>query len=370
MFRSPIPTIWFSVTAAESVNILIGAAKAVLGARVERSKAEVVRKELSSLGLVDKTHAIIDEGGSVVIPIVSDPPEALVRLHSATVVERLFPPRTFRKDPIDEILEAISIPESLKPVLPRKWELFGDVLVIRLDRVLDDFEEIVAESYASVLHAKTVFKDVGGISGEFRRPILKKIFGTDSVTVHIENGIKFKFDVSQIMFSSGNVDERLRMSEIECDGETVVDMFAGIGYFSLPLAVYQKPSRIIACEVNPVAHSFLVDNIRLNGVYGLVEPVLGDNRELPGSELADRVIMGYVKTTHEFLPVALRLLKKEGVIHYHETCPNELLPDRPVERIIENAKGYKVDIERIKEIKSYAPGISHVVVDARILKPS
>lgn len=342
----------------------------MLGAKVERRNAEALRKELSALRLVDKTHAIVDEGGCVVIPVVSVPPEALVRSHSASVIERSFPSREARRDPIDEILDIVSVPEHLRPALPRKWELFGDVLVLRLDRSLDSFEETVAESYASVLRAKTVMRDVGGISGQHRRPVLRKILGTDAVTTHVENGVRFRFDVSEIMFSSGNVEERIRMAEVKCDGETVVDMFAGIGYLSLPMAVYQRPSRVIACEINPIAHSFLEENIRLNGVYGVVEPVLGDNRDMPLTDLADRVIMGYVKTTHEFLPAAVRFLKREGVIHYHETCPNELLPDRPVQRITEGAKGCRVVVERFKEIKSYAPGISHVVVDARILKPA
>jgi len=353
-----------------SVNSLVGAAKTVLGARVERSEAESLRKELSVLGLVDKTHAIVDEEGGVVIPVVTGPPEDLLHSHSAVLVERSFPTRKSRKDPIDEILEVVSVPEALKPALPRKWELFGDVLVLRLDPSLDNHEDAIARSYSSVLRAKTVLRDVGGVKGEYRKPVLRKIIGSDTVTVHVENGVKFKFDVSEIMFSSGNVEERTRMAGIKCDGETVVDMFAGIGYFSLPLAVYQNPKKVIACELNPVAHSFLVENVRLNGVYGTVEPILGDNRDLPGTSIADRVIMGYVKTTHEFLPTALRLLRSGGVVHYHETCPNELLPHRPVQRILESAKGCRVEVERLKEIKSYAPGISHVVVDARIFKPA
>jgi len=374
LFRNPIPTIWFSVVAGHilprSVNSLIGSAKTVLGARVKRSEAESFRKELSVLGLVDKTRAIADDDDDVVIPLVDQPSKELLASHSASIVERAFPTRRRRKDPIDMVLEAAPVPEALAQSLPRKWELLGDVLVLRLDRSLDKYEEVIAKSYASVLRAKAVLRDVGGVSGEYRKPVLRKIVGDDTVTVHVENGIKFRFDVSEIMFSSGNMEERVRMAELRCDGETVVDMFAGIGYFSIPLAVYQKPSRVVACEVNPVAHAYLKENIRMNGVYGIIEPVLGDNRDLPGTDFADRVIMGYVKTTHEFLPTALRLIKSGGMIHYHETCPNGLLPHRPVQRIKENAKGCRVEVERLKEIKSYAPGISHVVVDARIFKPA
>jgi tRNA wybutosine-synthesizing protein 2 len=57
-----------------------------------------------------------------------------------------------------------------------------------------------------------------------------------------------------------------------------------------------------------------------------------------------------------------------GIIHYHEACPNELLPGRPCERIkmtaVEHRK--KAAIINYKKIKSYAPGVTHVVVDAKI----
>jgi len=211
---------------------------------------------------------------------------------------------------------------------------------------------------------------VGGIAGEHRKPVVRKLLGTDTVALHKENGIVYKFDAAEIMFSSGNMEERIRMAGLRCDDEVIIDMFAGIGYFSLPLAVYQKPAKIVACEINPIAYSYLVENIRLNRVSRIVEAVHGDNRDLKGEAVADRIIMGYVKTTHEHLPYALRLLRSGGVIHYHETCPNELLLKRPIQRLIDSAKGCEVTVLRSKEIKSYAPGVSHVVVDARIVKPS
>jgi tRNA wybutosine-synthesizing protein 2 len=342
----------------------------VLGVRVARTDAEELRKVITSLRVLDKTHAIIDEDDFVVIPVKSEPDGALLKKHNAELVERPFPERKHREDPIDAIRKVACVPEELKHLLPNKWELFGDVAVIRLDSELDEYECQIAEAYASALNLKAVLRDVGGIKGEFREPVIRTLLGEDTVATHLENGIRYKFDAAKIMFSSGNIEERLRMADLMCDGETVVDMFAGIGYFSIPLAVYQRPSKVIACELNPVAYRFLEENIALNHVSRIVKPVLGDNRELSGEGIADRIIMGYVKTTHEHLPAAIRLLKSGGIIHYHETCPNELLPNRPVQRIMDNVKGGEMEIMRMKEIKSYAPGVTHVVVDAKIIKPS
>lgn len=340
------------------------------GVRVQKQSAEAFRKKLARAGLLDKSHAIIDERGCVMIPVLSVPSSSLLKEYSATVQELEFPTRRALRDPIDDVREAAAIPDSLKPLLPDKWERFGDVGVVKLDPGLDRYEHEVAEAYASVLGLKAVLKDVVGISGQFRTPSTKLLLGSDTVTTHVENGIKYRFDAAKIMFSSGNMEERIRMAGMACDGEVVVDMFAGIGYFTLPLAVYQKPRKVVACEINPVAQRYLVENAKLNHVEKRIDVFAGDNRDLPGTDFADRVIMGYVKTTHEFLPVALRLLRDGGVIHYHETCPNELLPLRPIQRIVDCLHGGRAEILRSKVVKSYAPGVSHVVVDVRVFRPS
>ncbi|MFY9605678.1 MAG: class I SAM-dependent methyltransferase family protein, partial [Thermoplasmata archaeon] len=268
----------------------------VLGVRVARSDAEALRKDITSERLLDKTHAIIDEDNHVIIPVKSEPDEVLLKKYEAELVERLFPERKHREDPIDAIRRLVSIPEDLKHLLPSKWEMFGNLAVIRLAPQLDEYESEIAEAYAVVLGLKAVLRDVGGIKGEYRQPVIRTLLGEDTVATHLENGIRYRFDATKIMFSSGNIEERLRMADLKCDGETIVDMFAGIGYFSIPLAVYQKPTKIIACELNPVAFQYLEENVALNQVSRIVKPVLGDNRDLPGEGIADRVVMGYVKT--------------------------------------------------------------------------
>lgn len=340
----------------------------VLGVRVNRESAEEVRGRLTSAGLIDRSREIADDGAFTVLPVTASPQGDLLAGIEVEVVDRDFRLRRQREDPIEEIRRVAEVPEGLRHSLPTKWELVGDVLVLRLLPELEGFKREVATAYARALGAKCVLQDVGGIQGELRTPRVRRLLGDDAVTIHKENGVLFKLDLERIMFSSGNVDERVRVSKLDCDGEVVVDMFAGIGYFSVPIAVHRSPERVISCELNPVAFEYLVENVRLNGVEGTVEPVHGDNRELRGCSVADRVFMGYVKTTHEFLEVAYRLVKDGGMVHYHETCPCELLPDRPVERMRSALADGSVDVISMREVKSYSPGISHVVVDARILK--
>ncbi|HSA36032.1 MAG TPA: methyltransferase domain-containing protein, partial [Methanomassiliicoccales archaeon] len=171
----------------------------------------------------------------------------------------------------------------------------------------------------------------------------------------------------KVMFSSGNFDEKLRMASLDCRGETVVDMFAGIGYFTMPLAAKARAEKVIACEINPDAIGFLKKNIELNHVADRVTVFEGDNRQLPGEMFADRVVMGYVNVTWQFLPKAFSMVKRGGIIHYQDTCSIDRIPDGLIENVRKGSGGRPFEILRIKEVKAYAPSISHMVLDVRAL---
>jgi tRNA wybutosine-synthesizing protein 2 len=256
---------------------------------------------------------------------------------------------------------------DLKSLLPQRWEHIGDVIIIRVPEQLEPYAGEAAASYAKVLKAKAVIREVGRIRGVYRTPEMEVLYGTDTETVHFENGIYYKLDAAKLMFSSGNIDEKLRMAALDCAGETVVDMFAGIGYFTLPLAVHTGASKVIACEINPLAFRYLQENVRLNRVEKVVQLFHGDNRELPGERIADRVIMGYVRTTGEHLEKAFDLVKPGGTIHYQDTFPLEVWPQMALDNVARASKGRRYEVMLMKEVKSYSPGVSHMVLDIKVL---
>jgi len=271
-----------------------------------------------------------------------------------------------------KIIQGGTLPDGLTDNIPRRWEKIGDVLIIKLAPHLQRYRREIGRVYAEVLHCKTVLQEKHGISGVYREPHLEIIYGDKNTeTIHMENRIRYMLDPQKIMFSSGNMDERIRMSRISKNNEIIVDLFAGIGYFTLPLAVYSRPQHIYACEINPLAYKYLCKNIVLNDVTTIVEPLLGDNRNVAPRNVADRIIMGYIKDTHTFLPTAFNCLKdKGGVIHYHEVLPNELLPDHLKKKLIDIAQKHnkKIRFLKYRHIKSYSPGVTHVVMDLLIKK--
>jgi tRNA wybutosine-synthesizing protein 2 len=171
------------------------------------------------------------------------------------------------------------------------------------------------------------------------------------------------------MFSSGNMDERIRMSKIDIKDETVVDLFAGIGYFSLPMAVYGSPKQIFAVEKNPDAFYYLTQNISLNHVTDKMIAIKGDNRLKSPKNVADRVLLGYFGKTHEFIPTAIESLKgNTGVIHFHDKIPDTNMPEYKINEIQKIVEVYdkKAELLEYNRVKSYAPGIGHYVLDIKL----
>ncbi len=240
------------------------------------------------------------------------------------------------------------------------------MLVLRPLPGLHVSREVLASLYAGVLGAKTVVEDVGGVEGPWRLPKVRRLWGDGTETVHIEDGVRFKLDVAQVMFSSGNLPERIRMARLPRAGEVVVDLFAGIGYFSVPMAVHSEAARIVACEPNPVALRYLEDNIRINRVTS-VEPCLGDCRDVAPSGIADRVVMGHFEAP-TFLDVAFRAAKGRATIHLHGLIgPRQ--PASAFEGGFEREArrcGFEVASRNLRRLKSYGPKTWHAVLDADV----
>ncbi|ANF23435.1 tRNA(Phe) (4-demethylwyosine(37)-C(7)) aminocarboxypropyltransferase Taw2 [Thermococcus piezophilus] len=260
------------------------------------------------------------------------------------------------------------LPAELVDKLPKHWTQIGDVLILPLREELEPYKHRIAEVYAEVLGVKAVLRK-GRICGEFRETNYELLYGNDTVTIHRENGILYKLDVAKVMFSPANVKERVRMAKIAKPDELVVDMFAGVGHLSLPMAVHGG-ARVIAIEKSPYTFRFLVENIELNKVQDRMTAYNIDNRDFLGENIADRILMGYVVKTHEFIPKALSIAKDEAIIHYHNTVPERLMPREPLETFQKTAREYGYEVEKLNElvIKRYAPGVWHVVLDLSVFK--
>ncbi|MEM4280871.1 MAG: class I SAM-dependent methyltransferase family protein [Candidatus Caldarchaeum sp.] len=231
-------------------------------------------------------------------------------------------------------------------------------------------EEVAQKLLREYSRVKTVVL-IERVEGVHRVPRTRVLAGLPvTETLHRENGIVYKLDVQKLMFSLGNSFERRRMRSLPRRGEVIVDMFAGVGQFTVPLAKSQA-EKVYAFEINPEAYRYLVENLKLNKVEHRVTAFLDDCRNAPSYGLeasANRVIMGYFPGTLDYLPTALKIVKVEGgYIHFHELA-------KPVDgwkdlyercRAIADRQGFKLELEGKRGVKSYSPKLWHWVLDLR-----
>jgi len=269
------------------------------------------------------------------------------------------------RDPAQEIRNRLASEGVPAAAVPSGWERIGDVMVLRIPPAGRAHAATIARIHGQSLGARTVVEDRSGIHGPTRTPDVRMLWGDGTETVHVEGGVRFKLDVARVMFSSGNVAERTGIAAEIREGDVVVDLFAGIGYFALPIAVRVPRATVHACEVNWVAFEYLLENVRLNRA-GNVAAHLGDCRAVAPRGVADWVLMGHFDAVR-YLDVGVRCLRSEGTLVVHGLVPADEYPEALVSQVLDGIEraGARVDAMRGRKVKSYAPGILHAVVEAR-----
>ncbi len=315
---------------------------------------------------VDRYRAVTGDGRHLLIP-VSHPDRARQVLDAPLVEARVAP--NPRRPPRQRIRDRLRgrVPDRALAALPEGWDRVGEVVLVRLPDPLGEHASTVAAAYGEILDARAVL-ELERAEGPLREPVTRHLWGDeDTETVHREAGITYHLDPSRVLFSVGNHHERHRLREAIAPGEHVVDLFAGIGYFTLPLA--HEGARVTACELNPTAAGYLETNLAANDVEDRVEIRQGDARDVAPTGVADRVLMGYFPGTAEFLPTALDALSPAGGrLHYHTTAP----APTPVETAWRTLRdepalaGVEASLIQGRRVKGYAPGVAHVVLDVEV----
>uniref|UniRef100_A0A3B5MEU1 tRNA wybutosine-synthesizing protein 2 homolog n=1 Tax=Xiphophorus couchianus TaxID=32473 RepID=A0A3B5MEU1_9TELE len=357
-----------------------------------------------SRGMLDQSFSLVKQpDGTVLLPVS---PSCASQLDLQSLRNTLTPvgrkPGNKLERTIQELLEyrGERWMEEMRSDLPRSFQRHGDLVLLGdscftlpiWDKIGDQLWSAVTKE----LRVKRLAK-MSRISRDdrFRSPVVTMLLGDNSWVKHVDNGISYEFDVTRCMFSAGNISEKLRVAGFDCSGETVVDLYAGIGYFTLPYLVHAKASHVHACEWNPDAVAALQKNLEVNGVSERCTIHQGDSRQVQLCNIADRVNLGLIPSSEEGWPVACRLLKKTtgGVLHIHQNVtsplPNAAAGDAAPQNVsAKNADrevwrawasdtanritslfmdltgaSWEINIQHIEHVKSYAPHVHHVVLD-------
>jgi len=216
-----------------------------------------------------------------------------------------------------------SIPHCLTRV-QASYDIVGDIAILRLARPSEKSCQEVADDVMKVhKNVKTVLTQTSAIHGDFRLRGLRFVAGENrTITTHKEWGCLFLVDIEKCYFSPRLSYERMRIARQVKNDEVVLNMFAGVGCFSILIAKHSNVDKVYSVDTNPSAASYMQKNIRLNRVHGKVSSFLGDAKEIVERNLrhsADRVLMPLPEKAFEYLPSALLALKETGGrVHYYD----------------------------------------------------
>jgi tRNA (guanine37-N1)-methyltransferase len=167
----------------------------------------------------------------------------------------------------------------------------------------------------------------------------------------------------------------MRIAKLTQPNEVIVNMFAGVGCYSIIIAKHSCPKRVHSIDINPTAIRFLKENARLNRVEMRVLPILGDAKEMIETRLqriADRIIMPLPEKAYEYVETALQALKPNGgVIHYYDfehSTKDENAVEKAGKKVSEKLKtlGVAFDIISSRIVRTTGPNWLQIALDIKI----
>ncbi|AEH25290.1 tRNA (guanine(37)-N1)/4-demethylwyosine(37)-methyltransferase Taw22 [Pyrococcus yayanosii] len=331
--------------------------------KVRKERAEEVKRKLKVLGIYDGKRRPLREGLYVLLPVTDAEKAGKLGLEVLDVELPLRPERQIYKN-LETVLRERLTEEELKYL--RRYDIIGDIAVVQIPRELEHCVDDIVWAIRKLHPFVRVIARRGFHTGEFRVRELEVIWGEPRLeTIHRENGVAIKVDLSKVFFNPRMKGERYRLAQLVRDGERILIPFAGVLPYALVIARYRRV-HITAVELNPDAIRLGIENIELNKkrLRGEIEVIEGDAFEvLPTLPNYDRVIS---PTPRSVDALALTLDKAERWLHYYEFVhEDEIGAFR--ERILRECKRQGKECAlRVKKVSDFKPHVFKVCADIEV----
>ncbi len=333
------------------------------GFAVPFKKAELVKKYLLEYHVYDKTHLLAKKKDRIIFPITQEG-KLLHIFPFGKIVSTRFLPLQKRQS----FKEALGALLSSQEHLLSGFDVVGNIAIVEIPLELKKKEKKIAQLIlATHPHLTTVVKKETIHHGKYRTRGLSHLAGKRTMeTIHRENNICVKLDISKVYFSPRLAEERKRIAALVKPNEKVLVLFSGIGIYPLVIARNSNVAVVYGIELNPVAHKYARENIKLNNVSHVLL-LHGDARKETKklSQAFDRIVMPLPKNAADFLPCALAVAKKGTIIHFYDFFAEEEIPKAAEAKIKKLCKKHRVQCRILEVVKcgQYAPYVSRVCVD-------
>jgi tRNA (guanine37-N1)-methyltransferase len=278
---------------------------------------------------------------------------------------------------LKNVLSNILAPDEVSQVYSA-FDQIGDIVIIKIPDELMSKKNLIADAIlAHVKTAKAVFAQVSPVKGDYRVRNLEFVAGENrTITEYKEHGCRFRVDVTKTYFSPRLSTERLRIAKMVSEGEIIVNMFAGVGTYSIVMAKMNKTCTVYSIDSNAVAAELCEVNAKLNKVHDRVISIHGDATEVIKDKLAgraDRVLMPLPERAKEFIDSAVLALNKNGIVHYfvHVKADNKKTSQKLGLQDAHNSfLKYNHIVQQVKVVRGVGPRMYQIVADVSVTTSS
>ena len=277
---------------------------------------------------------------------------------------------------LKEVLGSVLSPEETSQVYSA-FDQIGSIVIIKIPDALLPKKLVIARAILeNIKTAKSIFAQVSAVQGDFRVRDLEFLAGENTpITEYKEHGCRFRVDVAKTYFSPRLSTERQRIADMVQDNETIVNMFAGVGTYSIVIAKANRTCRVYSIDSNDAAAELCIVNAKLNKVQDRVESISGDAAKVIRDRLAgtaDRVLMPLPERAKEFVHDAVLALKPGGgIVHYfaHVSAENKKSSqDAGLADAKEAFSKYDYAIRGIRIVREVGPRFYQVVADVSVTR--
>jgi tRNA (guanine37-N1)-methyltransferase len=318
---------------------------------VPRARGEAIRRALSDAGLLRDDLAIGHEGDDLVFPVREG------RLSPEWGVESVREFASIVRARPAQYSDLLDWPAARKALLPRSFDVVGDVVLLRLPaELVADGPAIGAALLGFVPGARIVGLD-RGVHGPERRRSIERLAGAGGFrTRHRENGVDLEVDVERAYFSPRLSREHALVADQVRDGDSVYDLCCGVGPFAVTIAKAGRARQVTAVDSNPEAISLLGASLTRGRFSVPVRPVAASVEAfLPAAAPVERVILNLPLEGAKYLTPVARTVAPEGRLYYYEVVPRDAIPARVnhVERTLDPVGGWTVVDQHL--VHPYSP---------------
>lgn len=345
------------------------------GLKIPKKKGEKTRKKLLRRNKLNQDYKIVRKNEYLILPLKNNQKKYDLKKYGK-IVE--FQPEKVQKTPKNykEVLKKSSdpkIPKKLWNKLPSSYDLIGNIAIIDIPEELNEYKETIAKALIKAHeNIKTVLDQKSPVSGRYRVRDLEQLAGKNKTeTLYKEHGIELKMDLQKVYFTPRLSTERKRITNTMKNVKNVIDMFAGVGPFSIMIAKNSSkingPKKIDSIEINPEAYKYLNENIKRNNVQNIIQAHKGNAKKIIKKlKPTDRIIMNLPSKGEQFLQPAIKKTKPGGIIHFYTFTKN--LEKTKTELKNKKPKNSNLEIEFVnqRKVRSYSKEIDNIVLDIKV----